>query len=92
MFFWNVKVKYVYFSIFLQAQLVSACSERELNEDTKYTTVCSHCILTTRIKVNLFHVSWLKETFSMPREGFICSAVLLIHGDLTLCLAQRHAI
>lgn len=49
-------------------------------------------ILSVRIKVNLFHVTWLAVMFFMPRAEFICCAVLLIHHDLILCSAQQRAI
>lgn len=80
--------------MFSALSLFSAWSGRVAHTQKRQSETAAHSqrILTTHVKVNLFHVTWRTVTFFMPRVRFICSAVVLIHHDLTLCLARRCAI
>ena len=80
------------FDFFSLNWLFYTCRKCKITADTKYTTSHTQCILTVHIKVNLFRVSWPTVMFFMPRAGFICCAVVLIHRDLMLGSAQRRAI
>ena len=80
------------FDFFSLNWLFYTCRKCKITADTKYTASHTQCILTVHIKVNLFRVSWPTVMFFMPRAGFICCAVVLIHRDLMLGSAQRRAI